>query len=114
MKTPGWTLLLPLALAACGGSLTTSTANRPPEINAFQNPSGDPIVGVTTVAFNAFAIDPDGDTFTCAWDLGEGPRPGLRAERSYPTAGTYPATVTCTDARGATASGGTTVTARDR
>jgi hypothetical protein len=107
-----WTLLLPLVLAACGHVLTTSTANRPPTITAFRNPGGDAVVGVTTVTFSALAMDPDGDEVTCFWDLGDGMRPGLRASRSYPEAGTFKASVTCTDARGASATGSSTVTAR--
>ena len=115
MKTRAcWTLLLSIAIAACGhdGGLT-STANRPPTIVAFQNPAGDAIVGVTTVTFTAYAFDPDGDAVTCSWDLGDGtPQPGTRAARSYPTAGTFPASVTCTDGRGASATAATTVIAR--
>jgi hypothetical protein len=107
-----WTLLLPLVLAACGHVLTTSTANRPPTITAFRNPGGDAIVGVTVVTFSAFAIDPDGDPVTCTWDLGDGAQPGLRASRSYQEAGTFRANVTCTDVRGASATGSSTVTAR--
>ena len=108
------TLFLPLGLAACSGdgTLTTSTANRPPTIAASRNPDRDPIVGLTTVTFSAFAIDPDGDDVACSWDLGDGVRPGTRAERSYPAPGTYAAVVTCTDARGASVTGSTTVTAR--
>lgn len=107
-----WTLLLPLVLAACGHVLTTATANRPPSITAFRNPAGDALVGVTTVTFSALAIDPDGDEVTCFWDLGDGKRPGLRASRSYPAPGAFPANVTCIDARGASATGSSTVTAR--
>jgi hypothetical protein len=108
------TVFLPLALGACGGDggLTTSTANRPPSIVATRNPAGDPIVGVTTVTFSAFAIDPDGNDVTCFWDLGDGMRPGLRASRLYPMAGAFPANVTCTDARGASATLSSTVTVR--
>ena len=113
MKTRGFTLLLSLGMAACSREgVTISTANRPPTVNAFQNPAGDAIVGVTIVTFSALAIDPDGDAVTCSWDLGDGMRPGLRASRSYPTAGTFAAVVTCTDARGASVAGGTTITAR--
>jgi PKD domain len=116
MKTRAcWTLLLSLASAACGqdGGLTTSTANRPPTVDAFQNPDGDALVGVTTMTFSAFAIDPDGDAVTCSWDLGDGmPRPGMRAERTYATPGIFPVTITCTDGRGGSVSGSHSVTAR--
>jgi hypothetical protein len=107
-------LFLPLVLGACSGDRgpTTSTANRPPSNVASRNPGSDPIAGVTTVTFSALAVDPDGDDVTCVWDLGDGMRPGLRVSRSYPTAGTFPANVTCTDARGASATGSGTVTAR--
>ena len=95
--TAGWTLPLVIVLTACDGGPVTSTANRPPTVTAFRNPGGDAIVGVTTVTFSASAIDPDGDAVACSWDLGDGtPRPGTTASRSYPTAGTFPASVTCT------------------
>ena len=116
MKTGGgWTLPFALFLAACDGDggLTTSTANRPPTINVFQNPSGDAIVGVTTLTFSVLAIDPDGDPVTCAWDLGDGtPRSGTRVARSYVTPGTFPVRITCTDGRGGSASGSSSITAR--
>jgi len=110
-----WTILLSLGVAACSrdSGLTTSTANRPPTIFASQNPAGDAIVGVTTVIFTADAFDPDGDAVTCSWDLGDGtPRPGMRAERTYATPGTFPVTITCTDGRGGSVSGSHSVTAR--
>jgi hypothetical protein len=116
MKTSaGWTLPLVLALAACGenGGPAAPTANRPPTINAFQNPEGSAIVGVTTLTFSAGALDPDGDIVTCSWDLGDGtPRSGTSVSRSYPTAGTFPVNVTCTDGKGGSVTASTTVAAR--
>jgi hypothetical protein len=104
-----------LALAACGddGGPAAPTANRPPTLNVVQNPAGGAIVGVTTLTFSAAAIDPDGDATTCTWDLGDGtPRTGTTVARSYPTAGTFPVNVTCTDGKGGTVSASGSVAAR--
>jgi len=104
-----------LALAACGddGGPAAPTANRPPTLNAFQNPAGGAIVGVTTLTFTVDAVDPDGDPTTCTWDLGDGvPRTGTTVARSYAAAGTFPVNVTCTDGRGGSATASSSVTAR--
>jgi PKD domain-containing protein len=111
-----WTLPLVLALAACGGGdggPTTPAANRAPTVSVVQNPGGAAIVGVTTLTFNAAAIDPDGDALTCTWNLGDGAsRTGASAARSYATAGTFAVSVTCTDGRGGSTAASGTVVAR--
>ncbi|WP_452176640.1 ThuA domain-containing protein [Georgenia satyanarayanai] len=73
-----------------------------------------PVVEVTTtettgtaplaVSFTATATDPDGDTpLTYAWDFGDGTTADTaQASHTYTVPGRYTATVTVTDARGAT------------
>jgi PKD domain-containing protein len=110
-----WTLPVVLVLSGCGGDGTPAapTANRAPTVTVAQNPSGGAIVGVTTLTFGAVAVDPDGDAVDCSWDLGDGtPRTGTSVARSYPVAGSFPVSVTCTDGRGGSVTAGSTVVAR--
>jgi PKD repeat protein len=87
--------------------------NRAPTVEA----AGDPAAGKPplTVQFSASGFDPDGDALTYAWDFGDGAKSFLQnPSHTYATAGTYTATVTVTDSRGATASDTVVVTAGNR
>ncbi len=59
-----------------------------------------------TVTFNgSLSRDPDGQIVSYAWNFGDGSTAsGVSAPHAYTTAGTYPATLTVTDDKGATAS----------
>ncbi|MBS1817887.1 MAG: PKD domain-containing protein [Acidobacteria bacterium] len=68
------------------------------------------------IAFDATAsTDPDGDALTFVWAFGDGrSRTGATTSYAYDAAGTYVATVTATDARGAAESATVTVTVTER
>jgi cytochrome c len=75
--------------------------NVPPMVTA----AADPRTGTAplTVSFTSAAKDPDGDQVSSVWDFGDGVRAGgQNAVHTYTTPGTYTATVTVTDPRGAT------------
>ena len=79
------------------------TDNRRPVLTASADTTSGP--GPLTVAFDASATDPDNDAVTFAWSFGDGQSgTGARLSHTYTTAGTYQATVTATDARGAKSS----------
>ncbi len=77
------------------------TDNTPPVVTA----SATPTTGTApvTVNFTGTATDPDGDNpLTYAWDFGDGGRATtLNATHTYTAPGTFTATLTVTDARGA-------------
>ena len=71
------------------------------------------IVSVTPVTLTDAGIDPDGDTVTYEWDLGD----GFRAARPtvshvYLTEGIHAVTLKATDSKGATSSATANVTVR--
>jgi hypothetical protein len=111
--------ILALALTGCsnnnsGGSPATPTtpttptpaANRAPVINAAAVSPAWGMATLTSHAFSAAASDPDGDALTYAWSFGNGTTASSAAASVvYGNAETtvYDATLTVTDARGATA-----------
>ncbi|MEE6283178.1 ThuA domain-containing protein [Georgenia sp. MJ170] len=78
------------------------TDNASPVVEATASETSGP--APLTVDFTATATDPDGDTpLTYAWDFGDGETADTaEASHTYTAAGSYAATVTVTDARGAT------------
>lgn len=83
--------------------------NTPPTVTLTANPSfGD---APLSVIFTAAAQDEDGDELTYAWDFGNGDTAssGTTQSATYPTAGTYTASVTVSDPNGGTATAETTV-----
>jgi PKD repeat protein len=63
------------------------------------------------VRFSSAGSDPDGDRLSYEWDFGDGAGAfGRNATHTYRQPGTYEATVTVTDARGATGTDQVTVT----
>jgi len=90
----------------------TGTSNRPP-VAAL---SASPTTGSTplTVSFNGGASsDPDGDTMTYLWDFGDGSEETQTTTPTtshvYATSGTFTASLTVRDARGATSEQAATV-----
>ncbi|WP_322786261.1 ThuA domain-containing protein [Catelliglobosispora koreensis] len=79
------------------------TENAPPVVSA----SASPVTGThpLLVDFTGTATDPEGDLpLTYAWDFGDGGTAAtLNATHTYTTPGTFTATLTVTDARGASA-----------
>jgi cytochrome c len=75
--------------------------NVPPNVQA----AADPRSGAAPlpVRFTSAATDPDGDQVSTVWDFGDGVQAGgANITHTYTTPGTYAATVTVTDPRGAT------------
>ncbi|MFD0747244.1 ThuA domain-containing protein [Phytohabitans flavus] len=82
------------------------TDNAPPVVSGV---SATPTTGTApvNVEFTGTATDPDGDTpLTYAWDFGDGGTANtLNATHTYTAPGTFTATLTVTDSRGAAAYG---------
>lgn len=74
---------------------SSSSANRPPTVNAggpYSGRAGSP------VAMAATASDPDGTTPTASWDFGDGSTGlGLSVTHTYGNVGTFNVTVTVSD-----------------
>ncbi|MEU5942753.1 ThuA domain-containing protein [Micromonospora sp. NPDC047548] len=77
------------------------TENAPPQVTAKATPATG--TAPVTVAFDGTATDAEGDTpLTYAWDFGDGgTATTLDATHTYPVPGTFTATLTVTDKRGA-------------
>jgi PKD repeat protein len=85
--------------------------NAAPRITAMTaNPSFG-IATLTSFAMTAAGTDPDGDTVTFEWELGDGTRAtGAALAKTYLTAGAATVTLTATDGRGGSATDRRTVT----
>ncbi|RIW46045.1 DUF1349 domain-containing protein [Micromonospora endophytica] len=79
------------------------TDNAPPTVTATATPTAG--IAPVTVAFSGTATDAEDDTpFTYEWDFGDGATADtLDANHTYTTPGTFTATLTVTDKRGAKA-----------
>ncbi|WP_091556280.1 ThuA domain-containing protein [Micromonospora pattaloongensis] len=79
------------------------TENAPPVVTATATPASG--TAPQTVSFTGTATDAEGDTpLTYAWDFGDGGKATtLNASHTYTTPGTFTATLTVTDKRGASA-----------
>ncbi|WP_433728814.1 ThuA domain-containing protein [Actinoplanes sp. CA-051413] len=77
------------------------TENAPPTVSAVATPAAG--TAPVTVAFDGTATDAEGDTpLTYAWDFGDGgTATTLDASHTYRVPGTFTATLTVTDSRGA-------------
>lgn len=92
-----------LGLSACGGG--GGSSNRAPAASFTATPSVGQVP--LTVAFDASASsDSDGSIASYSWVFGDGTAPGsgVTVNHLYQTAGTFAATLTVTDNRGAAAS----------
>ncbi|CAM2069558.1 PKD domain-containing protein [Sulfidibacter corallicola] len=84
------------------GVVRVSAANRQPSIDAVEVPTTG-FVG-ENLAMTATVSDPDGDSLTVTWRLGDGTeRTGTSIQHSYATEGSYAITITVTDGRGGSA-----------
>lgn len=89
---------------------SVTVANRAP--TACLAPATASIIRGESVAFAATcSSDPDGESLTFSWDLGDGrSRTGATFSTTYSTVGTFTVTVTATDPHGATSQKTATVT----
>jgi PKD repeat protein len=96
------------AAGSTGTAEVTITVEDPPgnvapSVEAAADPASGP--APLPVRFTSQGTDPDGDRLTYRWDFGDDSAAvsARNARHTYTRAGTYTATVTVTDARGATA-----------
>jgi len=106
-----------LVVSGCDGSTAPTTpgaaANAPPTVSISSNPAGQAIVGVTTLTFTATGSDPNGDTLTYTWDVGEGVTgTGTTVSRLYKNEGSFPVSLTASDGRGGTTTARATAVVR--
>jgi OOP family OmpA-OmpF porin len=97
--------------ALIGNWVCGSRENQPPTANLTADPSsGNAPLGVS---FRGAGHDPDGEIVAYHWDFGDGSTADTQhASHTYREPGTYTATLTVTDDRGATGSASRTITAR--
>jgi hypothetical protein len=87
--------------------------NRSPAVAIQFQPGGDLIVGVTEATFTASAADPDGDSVTYTWTLGDGTSATTETVRHvYQAEGTHQVTLAVRDGKGATTTSTLSVTVR--
>jgi hypothetical protein len=110
------TLVIALAIAACGGSKGSSTpttptspgtptvTNHPPVINSLNFAPSFGIMGLTTFSWDASASDPDGDAVNYSWDIAGNPHSGASGSVVFTNGGNGVARLTVTDSKGAAAS----------
>lgn len=105
-------------LTACGGGSSPSggtptpsptptpqPANQSPVISALTVTPGNGIAQLTQFSMSGTATDPDGDSITYAWDLGDGrSAAGTATSATYSNPGDAVVKLTVTDSRGASAS----------
>lgn len=89
----------PLSGVAVVVVTTTDPLNHPPDLTSA---SASPLFGAVPLAvhFDGTGVtDPDGDAMTLTWDFGDGTakKTGTSADHSYPTAGTFTATLSAQD-----------------
>lgn len=98
-------------LNACA-YLAGGGANHPPVVSILSPSANVSINAGGSVSFQGSASDPDGDALNYAWAFGDGATAAVQGpiSHAYPTAGTYTATFTATDAHAASSSATRTIT----
>jgi PKD repeat protein len=92
---------------------TTTLPNQPPVANAGPNQATQTLTSITLNG--ASSHDPDGSIVSASWAFGDGTTgSGLTVNHSYATAGTYTATLTVVDNRGASRADSAVVTVSNR
>jgi PKD domain-containing protein len=89
----------------------TPVLNGSPRISSMTTFPSFGVATLTSFAMTAAATDPDGDTLTYDWDLGDGSRAsGPSLGKTYLAAGPTTITLTVTDGRGGSATESRTIT----
>jgi len=97
-------------IAAVGVGIAVANNNS----GSSTKPNGNPTIGSASVTplygsvplqvtATATASDPDGDALTFTWNFGAGTATGSTTSYTYQSSGTFPVSLTVTDARGGTA-----------
>ena len=93
-------LLIGLGVVAVGAGvfLATRKSDEAPTVSGVTvTPTGNAVMGATSVSFSAQASDPDGDPITYSWEFGDGSTgSGQTASHVYSAAGNFQAIVTAT------------------
>ena len=93
-------LLIGLGVVAVGAGvfLATRKSDEAPTVSGVTvTPTGNAVMGATSVTFSAQASDPDGDPISYSWNFGDGSSgSGQTASHVYNSAGTFQAVVTAT------------------
>lgn len=115
LHLPIFACALALALPACKDGGTTGPsqqANRAPTAS-FTMDDLSPLIGATLVTFTGSGSDPDGDSLTYSWNMGDGnTKTGQTTTHTYQTAGAFSVVLTVADNRGSSTTASNAITAR--
>ncbi len=106
-------LTLGVAFASCGGDPAKEDVPNQVPVAAIVEPAADLSIETGDVVdFTATCVDPDGDVLTLRWDFaGAAPdADGATHAVTFADVGSYAIVLTCTDADGAVATAGRTIT----
>jgi hypothetical protein len=99
------TFTITASSGAKSGTGSVTVTNRAPILNSSSTAFPNPAQIREAIAFNAAGIDPEGDALTFNWSFGDATHAsGAATTHSYTAAGVYIATLTATDADGASVS----------
>jgi hypothetical protein len=102
-----WVYLGAAGAGAATAAIVLATRNRAPTVTAVSASPPNGLVFASTITFNVNATDPDGDSLTYSWDLGEGATSTVPApSHVYATTGTFSPRVTVSDGKHSVTSSG--------